>query len=558
MRKHIHYTLLVLLGSAAALAQNGAVQSHVSPLMRQRLQTISSAYQLATSSGVIQLSPELISFYHRNGFTPVWSDMRGLAPCADSLLRAIASAADHGLDPETYHWQAVTHLFARARKHFTTLMIDPELLAEIDILLTDAYMLYGKHLHAGRYNPHELDAEWYLLKTGADMKVNLLEASGAGTLCESIAALPSPQPEYVRLKEALARYRRLAQQGGWPAVPEGKKLEKGMWDERVMALRARLRVTGELGQEPAPVEGTFDDRLVNAVRRFQIAHGLDPDGKVGAATLAALNITVEERIRQLMINLERWRWLPRQPGERHIRVNIADFTLEVVERDSVALFMRVVVGKTYRRTPVFSDRMTYLVLNPYWNIPTTILLNDIVPKAQKNPDYLRSENIRVFQGWSAQAPEIDPATIDWKKLSKNYLPYRFRQDPGAKNALGRIKFMFPNQFDVYLHDTPSHSLFNRSRRDFSSGCIRIEKPVDLALYLLNDPQWTRERMEKLFTTRIETTLPVRRPILVELIYLTAWVDEAGVVQFRQDIYERDKNFPIKAPKPASLAFLSHP
>lgn len=552
-RQIIRIIIALLLGTVCASAQNGAVQLHLAQLIQKRLLTLTRSNQLATSVAILQISPDVMPFYQRNGFDPVWIDARGLAPCADTLYNAVLNAAEHGLDPDTYHAQPLTLLMSRAKKRLIATVIDPDVLAEIDLLLTDAYLLYGKHLHAGRFNPHELDAEWYLLKTEADMIANLLAAAKSDLLCRRISSLPSQQPGYQRLKEALARYRTLARQGGWPEVPDGRKLEKGMWDERIMTLRARLRVTGELPPEPAVVEGTFDDQLVRAVRRFQLSHGLDPDGKVGKATLAELNVPVQERIRQLMINMERWRWLPRNPGDHYLRVNIADYTLEVVESDSVALAMRVVVGKTYRRTPVFSDRMTYLVLNPYWNIPTTILLNDIVPKAKKNPDYLKNENIHVFKGWRENALEVDPATIAWDNLSENYMPYRFRQDAGPKNALGRIKFMFPNQFDVYLHDTPSHSLFSRAQRAFSSGCIRIEKPMDLALYLLNDPQWTRERLQKMLATNVETTLPLKRPILVQLLYLTAWVDESGVVQFRPDIYERDIKFPIQTPAAIALA-----
>ncbi|HNS74345.1 MAG TPA: L,D-transpeptidase family protein, partial [bacterium] len=400
------------------------------------------------------------------------------------------------------------------------------------------------HLAAGRFNPHDLDAEWYLHKNEADMVTRLNGAAEAGELLEDLRRLPPQEEEYHHLLEAYGYYRQLAVEGGWPFIADGRKLEKGMWDERVMQVRARLRATADLALEPAAVEGTYDEALERAVRRFQMRHGLEPDGKVGKSTLAEMNVPVGKRIRQLAVNLERWRWLPRDHGRRYIRVNIADYTLQLFEADTVAMAMRVVVGKTYRRTPIFSDLMTYLVINPYWTVPNTILLNDIAPKALRDPEYIRNQRIKIYAGWSEGAPEIDPAAIDWSRLSKNYQPYRLRQDPGPRNSLGTIKFMFPNQFDVYLHDSPSHSLFNRSERAFSSGCIRVEKPIEMAVHLLDNPEYDEARLRRIISTRVETTLKLRQPILVMLLYMTAWVDEQGRVQFRHDIYGRDHSISV--------------
>jgi murein L,D-transpeptidase YcbB/YkuD len=542
-RTGIGILLVFLLRAVPLMAQNGAVQMHLTGLIQQRLLQLPEERLLATAAGEEQLSPDLFTLYGRRGFRPIWVSESGIRAEADTLYALIRNAGRHGLDPGRYHLQALGRLLLSSHNQVLFAPLDPALLTDLELLLSDAYLVLGLHLAAGQFNPHEVDAEWYLHKNEADLVNRLNAAAEAGELIDDLHHLPPQEEDYRRLVETYGHYRQLAAEGGWPLVAEGRKLEKGMWDERVMQVRARLRATTDLTLQPAPVEGTFDEELERAVRRFQLRHGLDPDGKIGKTTLAEMNVPVEMRIRQLAVNLERWRWLPRNPGHRHIRVNIADYQLQLFEADTVALTMRVVVGKTYRRTPVFSDMMTYLVINPYWTVPTTILLNDIVPKAMKNPDYLASERIKVYAGWSENAPELDPAAIDWSKLSKNNLPYRLRQDPGPKNSLGTIKFMFPNQFDVYLHDTPAHALFNRSMRAFSSGCIRIEKPIQLALYLLDDPAWDEARLNKIIASRIETTLMLPRPILVMLVYMTAWVDEKGTVQFRQDIYERDKAVP---------------
>ncbi|HPR89522.1 MAG TPA: L,D-transpeptidase family protein [bacterium] len=544
MRSGIGILWVIGLAAAPLAAQNGAVQVRLTGMIQQRLEQLNPGGALDTRSGSESLSPDLLTLYGRRGFRPVWVGEQGVRSEADTLVAQIRNAGAHALDPGRYHLTALEAELHEARSRLTSAPLDLAQLTDLELLLSDAYLVLGLHLAAGRFNPHEVDAEWYLHKDEADMVSRLNGAAESGTLLDDLRHLPPQEPEYSRLVEAYGYYRQLAAEGGWPLVAEGRKLEKGMWDERVMQMRARLRATADLALKPALVEGTFDDDLERAVRRFQLRHGLDPDGKIGKSTVAEMNIPVAERIRQLAVNLERWRWLPRNPGHRYIRVNIADFNLQIFAADTVALTMRVVVGRTYRRTPVFSDLMTYMVVNPYWTVPTTILLNDIVPKARRDPDYLKKEGIKVYAGWSEQAPELDPATIDWSKVSKSNLPYRLRQDPGPGNSLGTIKFMFPNQFDVYLHDTPHHELFSRSTRAFSSGCIRIEKPLQLALYLLDDPAWDEARLRKLIASRVETALMVPRPILVMLVYMTAWVDDKGLVQFRQDIYQRDKAIPV--------------
>jgi murein L,D-transpeptidase YcbB/YkuD len=262
---------------------------------------------------------------------------------------------------------------------------------------------------------------------------------------------------------------------------------------------------------------------------------------VGPNTLAALNETVEERLRQIEVNMERWRWLPRSLGDRFIRVNIADFKMELTEAGQRVIDMRVMVGKDYRRTPVFSDIMTYLVINPHWNIPRDLALEDKIPRIRDDPDYLAEHKIRVLSGWGSDAVELDPSTVDWVGITATNFSMRLRQDPGPTNALGRIKFMFPNRFNVYLHDTPSKDLFEHPVRAFSSGCIRLEEPIDLAEYLLRGyPEWTRPAIIAAIETGEEKTLRLLEPIPVHILYCTAWVGDGGEVHFRRDIYGRDK------------------
>jgi len=342
-------------------------------------------------------------------------------------------------------------------------------------------------------------------------------------------------------------------------------MEKGERSKRIRLVRERLAVVGYALYGSADDPEYFDDRLDNAVRQFQERHGLEIDGIVGRNTIAELNVTAGERARQIMVNMERWRWLPRDLGERHLLVNIANFEIRIFEAGDQVMSMRAIVGRDYRRTPVFTDLMTYLVINPYWNVPNSIAVKDKLPVLKENPGYLAENNMKVFEGWGADAPELDPDTIDWEDFTEETFPFRLRQDPGPANALGRIKFMFPNKFNVYLHDTPARALFDQTVRTFSSGCIRIEQPLELAEYLLRaDPGWSRPAILAAIDRSEEQTVRLPEPIRVYILYCTAWVDDDGSVQFRRDIYERDAavaealgGLPPKAEEPGGDDTESH-
>lgn len=506
--------------------------------IRARLEIAGVPARIALAGAEIHGGPELVNFYERRGFRPAWVGEDGLGPVADSLVAALAAADREGLRPSDYHLETIREL--RQRTVGTSPRPGPTSLAELELLLTDAFLTYADHLVDGRLDPVSLHPKWVPSRSEVDLLEVLERALTEERVGRVLEELRPPHEDYRRLRDALERYRRIASAGGWPTVPEGTGLSPGDTAARVAALRARLRASGEHTDTVGDgADSVYGPDLAEAVRGFQRRHGVEDDGIVGPATLAALNVPAADRVRQIRVNLERWRWLPRTLGERHVRVNAADFRAEVVDDDEVVLSTRVIVGKDYRKTPVMSDRITYLVFSPYWHVPHSLAVKDQLPLQKQDPDHFRRIGMRVLRGWSGDAPDVDPDSIDWSEVSARSFPYRLRQDPGPKNALGRVKFMFPNRFSVYLHDTPGQDLFARRDRSFSSGCIRVERAAELATYLLrNDPAWTAGSIREAMNAGNERTVRLPEAVPVHLLYLTAFSD-GETVQFRPDIYDRD-------------------
>ena len=471
---------------------------------------------------------------------PGWCDDNGLrSGRIEALVKAIKNAYKEGLTPADYHLKRIEATLQEIRENQAKIRpYNPTRLAEFDLLMTDAFLIYAAHLLAGRVDPETIDAQWKAYRREAALGQILQKALEGNSIDHELSNLMPAQPGYARLREKLALYRRIQAEGGWPVIPAGPKLRKGDRDERLALLRERLASIGDLLTEDAEEKDYFDEELEQALRTFQKRHGLTVDGILGQTTLVALNVPVERRVRQILVNMERWRWLPENLGKRYIIVNIANFELEVVENNQEMLSILIIVGKPYRRTPVFSDNMSYLVLNPQWYVPRNIAVKDILPLVKKNPSYLTKNNISLLSSGGGQ--EIDPASVDWSRVNESNFSFTLRQAPGVNNALGRIKFMFPNKHNVYIHDTPARELFKKTERGFSSGCIRIEKPIDLAEYVLkNDSKWTRGKIIEAINTGKEQTLRLPETIPVHILYWTAWADDKGAIQFRNDIYERD-------------------
>ena len=484
----------------------------------------------------------LFRFYEKRQYKALWIEDKRVKPEVKELVELIKDAENDGLNPYEYHLTALDKLINRIsgnQSNQSFEQISPVILAELDILLTDAFLKLGSHYLNGRVAPETFGSGWHTQKENGDVIKSLESILKFGNLTYFMKKLAPPHKEYARLKKALKKYRAIRAQGGWPYIDPGKTLKLGLKNSQVELLRRRLHISEDLKVKHQG-EDFFDTDTETAVKHFQRRHGYYPDGVVGEKTFKGLNTSVEKRIRQVELNLERWRWLPHDLGERHIRVNIAAFHLQVVEKNHIVMQMRVVVGKPYTETPVFSELMTYLVLNPSWHIPHTIAVQRILPEIKKNPSYLKKENITVLSGWNPDSFEVDATTIDWSKITAKNFTFHLKQEPGTDNTLGRIKFMFPNDYNIYLHDTPTKELFNETIRSFSAGCIRIEHPLELAEYLLSH----YKNIDKFFLLeRIalhkEESIHLPNPIPIHILYFTAWVDTDDIVQFRNDIYRRD-------------------
>ena len=488
-------------------------------------------------------SDVLPDFYRARGFRPAWIDDGLALGNARALLAALRFVAEDGLEPANYHLAPIGSLLAEidaaARKDLRR--VRPEALADLEMLLTDAFLLCGSHLVHGQVNPETIQSEWFIKGRVEDLAAVLEKGLAENDVPRALDSLRPGHAVYRGLMRALRDHQALVEAGGWPGFSPGPKLVKGDRGARVGDLRRTLAAMGETaGTGAAEEPDVFDDALEAAVKRFQLRHGLEPDGVAGAGTATALNVSAAERLTQIRANLERWRWITQELGERYILVNTADFRVAVVEAGQEVLAMPAIVGTAYRRTPDFSGTMSYLEINPAWTVPPKLVREDILPKVRKDPAYLSQKGFRVFEGWAEGAREIDIASVDWTQVDGESLPYKFRQDPGPQNSLGRIKFMFRNKFDVYLHDTPDRGLFKRAARTFSSGCIRVERPIDLAEYVLRgDPAWTREKILAAIESLKTQVIRLPEPLGVHLLYWTAWLAADGRIHFRQDVYLRD-------------------
>jgi len=487
----------------------------------------------ATNSRLVNVSAQSRQFYKQRDFKPAWDIESVRSRQAWQLIDVLRAADTHGLKPNDYEVYAIARDLGGD-------IASAQFAAKLDIRLTTAYLTYARHMLRGRVTPADMPRNWEVDLRYRNLVTLLDSALANENIAQSLQTLVPPHQDYEHLRTALKRYRDIRNSGDFVQIPSGALLRRGDIDSRIRLLKQRLISSGDLVPQTNDKSKLFDEVLEQALRRFQRRHGLEVDGILGPKTLQALNVSLASRIRQIELNLERLRWLPQDLGDRHIRINIAAYELGVVEKRNRIMSMRVIVGERFHQTPIFSRDMTYIAFSPYWNIPASIAINEMLPKIKNDPEYFKRENILVYAGWNDKERKVDPQDIDWSQYSLKEFPFHLRQQPGPSNALGLVKFMLPNPYAIYLHDTPARQLFTRSARSFSHGCIRLEKPFVLAKYLLrNLPEWGEERRTLVAASGVETNVQLPKPIPVHLMYLTAWADSNGRVHFRDDVYERD-------------------
>ena len=509
-----------------------------SPLLKSRMEQLRANDRLDIQ-GVVITGKFLPEFYRQRAYELAWESKAGNAL---DLLVQIRASEQEGLVPADYYAAEIEQMLAAASK---TDLSDSQRV-DLDIMLTAAVVRYAYHLRFGKVNPDTMVAGRNMQRSfnSQDPLVEIQELIDSTAFNAELDARISQLPLYHRLRDALVDYRALRESGGWPTVPAGPTLKPDMQDERVVAVRQRLVVTGDLAADTPAVEPLLYDRaLQDGVEHFQLRHGLDVDGLIGKGTLAAMNVTVDARIDQIRVNMDRARWVSQELPKTFVMVDIAGFRASLLIDGEVAWDEPVVVGKPYRETPVFREEMTYLEMNPTWTVPPTILAKDILPKLKKDPAYLEQQKMQVL---TMEGKVVDSATIDWASTSARGFPYMIRQTPGPHNALGRIKFIFPNPHMVYLHDTPSKALFDRSSRAFSSGCIRVKNPYRLAeLLLQDDDNWNREKIDLAIDSLKQQRINLPESVPVLLLYWTVDVGQDGEVYFRDDIYQRDKKVLVR-------------
>ena len=527
----VAWVVITLLSQLAAAQNPPADTEPVAQAIQAELDRLMSPDVDAIQGARIALRDPVHEFYAGRAFRPAWTRARS----AQQLRKALADSVNDGLDPGDYHAAVIEKLAAQVSQTDAT----HTLRAQYDVLLTEALLRLAYHLSFGKVDPQTFDAQWNYGRTLATQNIaqKVEQALAAEDIYERVEALKPKHPLYVKLKQELSRYRATAAATDLTPIPPGPALKPGASDARVPLLRRRLIASGDLHASTAIDSPVYDPALDAAVRSFQQRMGLESDGVLGPGSIAELNVSVADRIRQLRVNLDRGRVLLQDLPDEFVVVNIAGFTIYFVRGSNIVWDARVQVGKPYRRTPIFRSEIGYLVLNPTWTVPPGILTNDILPAARRDPSSITRKGLKVLD---ANGREVPPESIDWSRFKGGNIPYTLRQDPGPKNALGRVKLMFPNPYAVYLHDTPSQTLFDRAERSFSSGCVRVERVLELAELVLNDAQrWNQQSIARVLESGETTNVTLAKKMTVLLTYWTAWVDPQGHTNFRHDIYGQD-------------------
>lgn len=521
------------------------------------LESIDSTYILqffAQHPEYSKYRSKVLGFYRKRDFEVAWSDKGKPLPHTAMFINVIQNLKDDGIayrEPKGYSIRDNFHAVQRMRKRKTPYVTTKR--NELDLVLTCSYFEYAPKLWQGIIDPErDQGIEWYVKRDKISYEQMLDSILSTKARKNPFVDYASAHDQYLKLREKLHEYKQITDNKQDTIRVVNKKWTQNERSPEVLRLINKLQQLGDL---PADKHyDVFDQNVQDAVKHFQERHGIKATGKVNDQTVTLLNVPLRNRIKQIMVNMERWRWLPEKLSEDYIWVNIPQFELTLYEKNKPIQTMAVIVGEEGNETTIFNGAIKFIVINPYWNIPESIAIEEVLPILQENPDYLNTQNIEVGTDWKFMK-EINVDTINWQNLSEENFPYKLRKKPGKDNPLGRMKFLFPNEFSIYLHDTPNNTLFNEGKRGFSHGCIRLEKPVDLAEYLIaRGTKKPVDDLQQLIEDKVqakdkntqneedeeaEEWIELTEPLPVYLVYFTSWVDNAGVIHFVEDIYNHD-------------------
>jgi len=525
-----HQKITMLLAIAIFLTfTTYAQKSEVKQLIKERVEAGIQNKSVAAAGIILFSQNELPKFYKNRNFSPAWENDNNVI----DLLVSLKSSYYEGLTPNDYHLERIKSLQLKGKE-----AINSEEAADLDMLLTDALLMYASHLILGKVEQSKIRPGWDMPTNRVPLNVDslLTKSLKKGRIKEDLESLKPQNFMYYHLKTGLEQYREIAKNGGWPEIQGGMVLKKGSSEDRVLTLRKYLSITGDLSSYDA-TNNNFDEELENAVKQFQFRHNMKQDGVVGKETIEHMNVPVEQRIDMIRINLERARWVMHHLESDFLVVNIAGFNIRRVTNDEIVFYSRVIVGKHHHESPIFKAKMIYFEINPTWTLPYSIATKETLPRLQKDPSYLKNKNMEIM---TRSGEILDPSTIDFSKYSRHNFPFTIRQKAGPHNALGQVKFIFPNQYSVYVHDTPARSLFDREDRAFSHGCIRLDQKWELLLNLTDEPDvWNMDQINSILKTGKTTRVNLKTPIDIVVLYWTAGADKADKLYFNKDVYDRD-------------------
>ncbi|MFW5759844.1 MAG: L,D-transpeptidase family protein [Cyclobacteriaceae bacterium] len=508
----------------------------ISSIVKQYLDTVDAKQIVQDSYRQDYLQNLIMDLYQTNDYNLLWNEFLEPSEKLNSLISYIKQSENVGLEPENYNYSYMQELINKA--YVDGALQDMLSLLQLDICATSSAIVLSSHLNAGRISPDKIDTAWFVNPPKLDYAKYIDQALQGGSIQNAFEKLQPNIDHYWKLASKLKKYHKIKRNGGFPSLPSVNQLSAGDSTSLIRPVKKLLAATGDL--EDMTENSNITNEYKQALRQYQMRMDLPVTGSLNEATLRAMKVPVEQRIATIALNMERLRWFE-EFEEEYILINVPEFRMQVRKNDQEVIGMKVVVGKEYDSTPIFSDELEYLVFNPHWTVPLSIASEELLPKIKSNPEFLTVNNYKLMDGWDRNAKEVNPEQVNWSDIDEDNFPYVIVQESGKSNALGAVKFMFPNEYSIYMHDTPADYLFEKENRDYSHGCIRLERPFKLAKYLLRNKEgWNQQKQREVMDKEEPVTVNLPESLPVNIVYLTSWVDEDGNLNFRDDLYGHDQ------------------